>query len=396
MTFLYKSKKLILRNTMNIFTQNINAFLIFAIIVQAVVFFIIFIRERRGHAIKILGVYELSYFIAYIIVFLYYIQAYKVYISAFILLHPLYALFSIFFYFFIKKLARGELLKTDWVHFIFPGLILITNLIIWGFLNYGEKFSVLVEDRILDQGNQWQSILFSLKTTVYPLLLSIQAFIYIALDIYEIVKLKQFIKAEFSYEEGINLKWAVEVLIIFSSFFILSLFFNNDTFNFAYLLLIAIIIGTNSTIYFQKYYDALIEGRKVSNYPQEEIPKYSFSSLSVSEKKKILKKVENYMTKNKKFQDPNLQLSEVAKELNTNRQYISQVINEFTGENFYHFANKYRIQEFIKLYREGQYSNLSIEGLANKVGFKSKSSFYSAFKKEKGTTPKNFLKKAFW
>ncbi len=377
---------------MNIFFQHINLFLVFAIIIQALIFFIIFTRERKGHAVKILAIYEFTYFIAYIIVFLYYSKAYKAYISSYMFLHPLYALFSVLFYLFIKKLSRGKLLKTDWIHFIFPALIFIVNLFMVSVLNYQQKYSVLIDNQVLESHDIWQSVFLSLNTNLYPLLLIVQAFIYIALDIYEILKLKEFVKTEFSYEEGINLKWAVEVLAVFSSFFVISLFLKNETFNFAYLLFIAIIIGTNSVKYIQKYYNALIKGHEFRKESQEQIPKYAFSSLSHSEKKKLLKKVESYMTKNKKFQDPNIQLSEVAKDLNTNRQYISQVINEFTGENFYHFTNKYRIQEFIKLYQEGQYSNLSIEGLANKVGFKSKSSFYTAFKKEKGNTPKNVLK----
>ncbi len=377
---------------MNILLQNINLFLVFAIIFQAFIFTIIFIREKKRPAVKILGFYEFAYFITYIIVFLYHLKAYKIYIPTSAFLFPLYALLSVLFYLFIKRLTRSKLQKKQWIHFILPISLLVSNLVIMSVLDYQVSYSILIENKVLDKSDGWQSAFLYLNTTLYPLLVIIQAFFYVALNIYEIYGLKRKIKEEFSYEKGINLKWATEVLLVFTSFFVISLFIKSETFNFAYILFIAILIGTNSVNYVHKHYNALIESQKFLNNSQEKNSRYSYSSLSENEKKKLIKKVEDYMLNDKKFLDPNLRLSTMAQKLDTNRQYISQVINEYNGQNFYHFTNKFRIDEFIKMYKEGQLVNLSIEGMANKVGFKSKSSFYGAFKKVKGTTPKEFLK----
>jgi AraC-like DNA-binding protein len=52
-----------------------------------------------------------------------------------------------------------------------------------------------------------------------------------------------------------------------------------------------------------------------------------------------------------------------------------------------------RLAHAISLLREGAHLNTSIEGIAERSGFKSKSIFYAAFKEEYGTTPTEWIKK---
>jgi AraC-like DNA-binding protein len=46
----------------------------------------------------------------------------------------------------------------------------------------------------------------------------------------------------------------------------------------------------------------------------------------------------------------------------------------------------------ISLLREGAHLTTSIEGVAERSGFKSKPIFYAAFKEEYGMTPKDWIK----
>lgn len=59
--------------------------------------------------------------------------------------------------------------------------------------------------------------------------------------------------------------------------------------------------------------------------------------------------------------------------------------------NFNDFINAYRIEETISILTSSSLSKLTIEAIALKAGFNSKSTFYSAFKKQTGKTPKEFL-----
>lgn len=87
--------------------------------------------------------------------------------------------------------------------------------------------------------------------------------------------------------------------------------------------------------------------------------------------------------------DINLQF--LAKELNVPSNYISQAVKVKTQNGFNDYLNKIRIHHAKKLLTNPEFSNHTIEAIGQKVGFKSKSGFYTAFKKVTALTPKEFL-----
>lgn len=91
------------------------------------------------------------------------------------------------------------------------------------------------------------------------------------------------------------------------------------------------------------------------------------------------------------FLNKELTLAQCARKLNTNTTYLSKVINETTGSNFSCFLNQYRIEEACRLLLNPKTSNMTIEGIAQTVGFNSKSVFNMTFKKYKHVTPSEFI-----
>jgi AraC-like DNA-binding protein len=126
---------------------------------------------------------------------------------------------------------------------------------------------------------------------------------------------------------------------------------------------------------------------------KEEIKeKYSHSKLSNEVKIDILNNLNAYMKgEDKPFQSEKITMAEVAKILKVSTQQISQVINEKTDLNFNDFVNSYRIEEAKKMLLSNTFSKLTIDAIAQKSGFRSKSAFYVAFKKHTGNTPKEFI-----
>ena len=78
--------------------------------------------------------------------------------------------------------------------------------------------------------------------------------------------------------------------------------------------------------------------------------------------------------------------------MNSNPKYISQAINAAFNKNFNTFVNEYRIKLAMKYLANGVKKQYSIEGISEKVGFKSKSAFNIVFKKMAGITPSFYIK----
>jgi len=120
--------------------------------------------------------------------------------------------------------------------------------------------------------------------------------------------------------------------------------------------------------------------------------KYLWSKLTADVKSLIMDKITTYMKDNgKPLVNPKLSLPEVSMALDINPNRLLQVINEKTGLNFKDYINSYRVEEAKLLLSSTEFQKLTIEAIAEKAGFYSKSPFYSAFKKHAEMTPKEFM-----
>ncbi len=106
----------------------------------------------------------------------------------------------------------------------------------------------------------------------------------------------------------------------------------------------------------------------------------------------IYQRIISLFVTQKPFTESDLSIATLAELLNTNQNYLSRAINEYSGMNFYHFLNKYRTGEARRLIEENGAHGLSLEQIMHKSGFRSRSVFIDAFKKHTGMTPGQFLK----
>lgn len=116
--------------------------------------------------------------------------------------------------------------------------------------------------------------------------------------------------------------------------------------------------------------------------------KYGSKKLSESEATVIQSRLEKLMTEKSLFKNPDLKLGDLASELMIPPHQLSQLLNDNLGKGFTGFVNEYRIKEACKLLLAGD--NPKIEAIGFEVGFNSRSTFFAAFKKLKGTTPSLF------
>lgn len=93
--------------------------------------------------------------------------------------------------------------------------------------------------------------------------------------------------------------------------------------------------------------------------------------------------------------NPEFSIERLSALVGSKYKQVSAAINKGTGENFNSLLNRYRVMEACKRMEDVEgYGNISIEGIGNGVGFRSRTSFQSAFKKFTGLTPSQFHKMA--
>lgn len=122
---------------------------------------------------------------------------------------------------------------------------------------------------------------------------------------------------------------------------------------------------------------------------QQSEAKYKSSVVSDTMREELWDKILSIMDNSEEIYSPEFSLDRLAALCDSKSKYVSQVINE-NGNNYNTLINSYRIRQASRLIEKEK--NITIEGIANSVGFKSVNAFRTSFKKITGLTPSNYIK----
>ncbi|WP_289307523.1 AraC family transcriptional regulator, partial [uncultured Phocaeicola sp.] len=103
----------------------------------------------------------------------------------------------------------------------------------------------------------------------------------------------------------------------------------------------------------------------------------------------LYKYVLYYLEVRQVFLDPEISLKKLSGMIETNQTYLSNVVNRYFGCHLKDLLNKYRVEYAKELLRSDIYT---LEELPRRCGFLSRSTFYAAFKKVAGVSPKRYMK----
>lgn len=101
-------------------------------------------------------------------------------------------------------------------------------------------------------------------------------------------------------------------------------------------------------------------------------------------------KILNIIVVQKKYKDPEYSAKKMAIDLGTNTRYISAVVSVRFGKNYSTLVNEYRVEEAKYLLVDKRYVDANIEDIGTMVGFANRQSFYAAFYKFTGQTPRGY------
>lgn len=121
--------------------------------------------------------------------------------------------------------------------------------------------------------------------------------------------------------------------------------------------------------------------------------KYQTNKVSKADAGKAVRKLEKYMEQQKPYLNADVSMADLAKAAGVSNPILSQIFTQHMHTNYYDFIAKYRVEEFKHLASMPEYSKFTIMAIAEKCGFKSRTSFFTAFKNHTGCTPKEYLDK---
>ena len=127
-------------------------------------------------------------------------------------------------------------------------------------------------------------------------------------------------------------------------------------------------------------YFLLNRGKERSTSSSKKIEQEEFDRLN--------QRLTTLMEEDKVYRNPYISLESLASQLAISRHLLSQLLNNNLNQNFYQYINNYRIQDACEMLRDNK--PFSIEAIGYEVGFNSRSSFFSSFKKLKGMTPARY------
>lgn len=100
--------------------------------------------------------------------------------------------------------------------------------------------------------------------------------------------------------------------------------------------------------------------------------------------------VKKYVFENETYLEPTLTIQELARQVNIPVRDLSVLINHQMNQHFFDFINEFRIQKSMQLLKDPSKKKLTVLEILYEVGFNTKSSFNTAFKKHTNQTPTEF------
>ncbi len=182
--------------------------------------------------------------------------------------------------------------------------------------------------------------------SIFSILVNVTGPVYIIWSLILLKKHYRNIRESFSDIEKINLIWLRNIIIgmaLIWTTILLSYILNDLTLS--YLTDIAITLFVFLIGYFGTRQGIIFSDNMFYQNYEKNISanKYEKSPLTDEKAEIQAKQLKEYMEAEKPYLESKITSSHLAADLNTNPNYLSQVINDKIGNNFYDFINKYRV-----------------------------------------------------
>ncbi|SHL12716.1 helix-turn-helix domain-containing protein [Chryseobacterium polytrichastri] len=103
-----------------------------------------------------------------------------------------------------------------------------------------------------------------------------------------------------------------------------------------------------------------------------------------------IEQLKNFMVEKEPFLEPSLTIQELADQVKIPVRDLSVLINHHINQHFFDFVNEYRVKKAMNILKDPSKKEYTVLEILYEVGFNSKSSFHTSFKKYTNQTPTSF------
>lgn len=268
-------------------------------------------------------------------------------------------------------------------------------------VSFDQKWDFL---RSMNEASLWE-IKFSYIS------LHFQIFAYFIACFWIVKRYKQLVLENYADTSLITYKWLFQFIVVltiqgvFATFKNIFMFLDLER-AYSYSMVILFLLGLGYICWIvlkALRYPELFKGIDSQLKPVKTLIEESIQSGSIPEREVNLQspdfetkieKLKSYMLEQEPYLDASLSVSSLSNQVDLSSQELSLLINHNLKQHFFDFVNGYRIRKTMQLLTDPKKKSFTVSEIMYEVGFNSKSSFNTAFKKYTHQTPTQFRENA--
>lgn len=332
--------------------------------------FTLFFDSGKNISRKIMAIAQANTAVLFFLNYLYFYEDYDIYLP----LHSFHSAIELMvfpvIYLYMKSVILPDFnFKKHLIHFL-PGIFMIflASYIFYVFAGYHDLEKFLKNNKLGIPLEGYQFFVLKVSRYVHLTLVVLQGVFYSIAFYLTSRDYNQRLSYEFSNVENFSVGWINRYNLTFMSMvfigFILYAFIPLKGF---YELLIIITFFLFSAFVSMLGVVSLKQRKAEVNFDDIVVEEVIHDNSTNTEDDLLMKKLKRHMQKNKVYLQPDVSLTQLSRELGTNRTYLSQLINRQLNMNFCNFINQYRLQEIEKYLREKP--GATNQELADMAGF---------------------------
>ena len=349
-------------------------------------------HRKNNPAKHFLGIFMVTAFFLYLAHAVFFKRHFEIYfvfdiiyIFSSLAVYPLYFLY-------IKLLSVESKLKFKNLLIFIPSLVLgFSSLVIYLLMLPEERLSYIHHFLLHEESTHPVTLLVNLQKWVFyatRIIFAGQVFFYMITGGKLVVRYNKRIANFYSNLESRTIIWVNMLLFSFVAGSVMSIIFNiigkAAFLNSVFLLLIPSVIF--SVLLFVIGLQGYMQNHTVTDLEFDE-QQINFSEVKKYNSAILKEHLLDLFTNEAIYKHPDLKITQISSILQTNRTYISNMINSEFSCTFSDFVNRYRISEAKRMLTEDASKNYSLDYVSEKSGFGSMGSFMRVFKEVEGISP---------